>query len=362
MTAWTPPDAVRSWNGPGRIHGVDLARGLAVLGMLAAHLLEIPSFAWAEPTTWTDVVNGRSSILFATLAGVSIATVTGRERPLRGGSLSAARLALAVRAGLLWLIGFALILTGVPVYVILPAYAILFVLALPLLRAPASVLWAFAVAIALTVPWMLPFLDALPIWGAPGGSALAAVIGWHYPFVLWAAFLFAGMALGRSVLTDRARQVRTLVAALAVWAVATALETLIVAPAGSYVAAVWRTEAHSGGILEVFASGGFAVAVLMACLLVCRTPLTWVLLPLRAVGTMALTAYVGQIVAWAVVAQLVLGDTGALWGMRELQPFGWFALVTLVGCTAWALLLGRGPLERAVSAVTSAAVGAVHHR
>ena len=52
-----------------RIVGVDIARGLAVLGMFGAHVGVQQSFDWLEPSTWSDVVNGRSSILFAVLAG-----------------------------------------------------------------------------------------------------------------------------------------------------------------------------------------------------------------------------------------------------------------------------------------------------
>jgi uncharacterized membrane protein YeiB len=62
--------------------------------------------------------------------------------------------------------------------------------------------------------------------------------------------------------------------------------------------------AHSGGVLETVGSGGFALAVVGLCLLICRTPARIVLLPVRAVGSMPLTAYVGQIVAWAVWASL----------------------------------------------------------
>ena len=65
---------------------------------------------------------------------------------------------------------------------------------------------------------------------------------------------------------------------------------------------------------------------------------------------MPLTAYVGQLVAWALIAAAVLGDTGDLLGFRALQPFWPFVLVTLAACTAWALLLGRGPLERLLAA------------
>ncbi len=131
-------------NGPQRIAGVDLARGLAVIGMIAAHLLWIEDFDFADAATWVAVVDGRSSILFATLAGVSIGLVTGGRRPLAPPEMRTARQRLAVRAGLLWLIGIVLIATGVPVYVILPAYAILFLLALPLVSLGARTLFVLA--------------------------------------------------------------------------------------------------------------------------------------------------------------------------------------------------------------------------
>ena len=97
---------------------------------------------------------------------------------------------------------------------------------------------------------------------------------------------------------------------------------------------------------------GFALAVLGACLLACRTFLRIVVLPLRAVGAMPLTAYTAQLVVWAVVASIVLGDPGDLSGFRALEPFWPLTLWTIVLCTAWALLIGRGPLEAAVDRIS----------
>jgi uncharacterized membrane protein YeiB len=83
---------------------------------------------------------------------------------------------------------------------------------------------------------------------------------------------------------------------------------------------------------------------------------------------MPLTAYVLQIVAWALVAAIVLGDTGDLDGMRALHPFWPFFLGTVLVCTVWALTVGRGPLEslsRSSADVCSAAdrtVGSVGWR
>ncbi len=108
---------------------------------------------------------------------------------------------------------------------------------------------------------------------------------------------------------------------------------------------MWSADPHSSGLFEVIGSGGFALAVIGASLLLCRSVLTWIVLPVRAVGAMPLTAYTAQLVAWAIVAAAVLGDTGDLVGFRDLDPFWPLSLGLLAACTAWALLIGRGPLE-----------------
>ncbi|MFS0866890.1 heparan-alpha-glucosaminide N-acetyltransferase domain-containing protein [Microbacterium sp. 179-B 1A2 NHS] len=348
--------AWRSWNGSARLAGVDLARALAVLGMLAAHLVEIDEpFHIGDPRTWIDVVNGRSSILFAVLAGVSIALVTGGALPRRGPALATARRRLAVRAALLWAIGLGLILTGVPVYVILPAYAILFLLALPLVALPPRVLWGVAASVIVVVPWLLPLWGASPVWDGVWGETLFLLVGWAYPFPLWIAFVLAGIAIGRADLRRVDVQV-SLLAGGAVAVVTAGMIDVVLAGSGAlggdgYLLAVWSSAPHSSGILEALGSTGFAAAVLGACLLLCRTPATWAVAPLRAVGSMPLTAYVGQILVWAVVAALTMGDTGDLGGFREMQPFWWFVLGAVVFCTAWALLRGQGPIERMLAAI-----------
>jgi uncharacterized membrane protein YeiB len=334
------------FDGRSRLAGVDLARGLAVVGMLAAHLLVIPAFEFDDPRTWIDVVNGRSSILFATLAGVSIALVTGGRTPLRGADRARASARLATRAAVVWVLGIALIFTGVPVYVILPAYGILFLLAIPFLGLRARTLFVIAAAVALVMPWVQAQADGWAIWGSSFGDELAAMIGWHYPFPVWIAFLLAGLALGRCDLRSGTVAVFAVAAGTVLAVTAYALAATAPATSGSAtIDAVWTADAHSSGVLEVVGSGGFALAVIGLCLLVCRTPLRWAAVPLRAVGAMPLTAYTVQLVVWALVAGLVLGDTGDLGGFRDLDPFWPLTLGLIIGCCAWTFLVGRGPLE-----------------
>lgn len=342
-------------NGRQRVAGVDLARGLAVMGMLAAHLLWLEEFDMTDAATWVGVVEGRSSILFATLAGVSIGLVTGGRTPLAPAGMRTARGRLAVRAGLLWLLGVALVATGVPAFVILPAYALLFLLALPLLRLRARALFLLAAGIALLLPFVQVVLDELPLWQTPGGQLLSVFVGWHYPFPVWIAFVLAGLGLARAGITRARMQVGVLAAGVALAVAGYGLDDAIGADAASgvasYAAAVWTAEPHSTGLLEVIGSGGFALAVIGACLLACRTVVTQATLPLRAVGAMPLTAYTVQLLVWAAVAAVLLGDPGDLEGFRELEPFWPMAAALVLGCTAWALLIGRGPLEWAVDRV-----------
>ena len=119
----------------------------------------------------------------------------------------------------------------------------------------------------------------------------------------------------------------------------------LIAARPSFWEAVWTAEPHSSGVLEVVGSGGFALAAIALCVLICRTFLTWLVLPLRAVGAMPLTAYAAQIFIWAAVALAVLGTTRDLSAFRDLEPFWPMILGLVIGCTAWALLIGRGPLE-----------------
>lgn len=338
----------RRLNGTGRIAGIDLARGLAIIGMFAAHLLALDEgFSWTDASTWGYLVEGRSSILFATLAGVSIGIVSGGRTPVTGTQMTVVRWRLALRAAMLFLLGILLILTGVPVYVILPAYAVLFLIALPFTSMTAATVLGVAGSLAVLMPFLQPLLNALPFWQMPGGSEADAFLGWHYPFTVWIAFVLAGLGIARSGITRAVVQMRMLVSG-AVLAACGYGAAVIWMPTqdGGYWSQVWTEEPHSAGLLEVIGSGGFAVAVIAACLLLCRIPLVKaIVLPLRATGAMPLTAYVMQIVLWAIIAAVLLGDTGDLMGFRAMDPFWPFVIGTIAASTAWALLIGRGPFE-----------------
>ncbi len=192
----------REFGSPPRIMGLDVARALAVLGMVGAHIGATPTFEITQIDTWGGLVHGRSSILFAVLAGVSIALMTGRTRIPAPERMPTLRLNLVGRGAAIFLIGIVLEMLGTPIAVILTVYGLLYVAAIPFLRWRPSRLLVAAGLLAVLGPPLLAGLQAVTL-GSTGPGVELVVFG-SYPITVWMAFVLAGMAIGRMPL-DRVR-------------------------------------------------------------------------------------------------------------------------------------------------------------
>ncbi len=185
-----------------RIRGIDLARALALIGMMAAHFGASHEFGSSFWGSVGAITPGRSSILFAVLAGVSIALVTGRTQPLTGEPVVQARVRLVLRALIILTIGSALTAYGSGIDVILPTYALLFVIATLFLRSRRRTLAWWALGFA-TVGSLVTFL-ATPLvysnsWPIPFFSM---IVSDNYKLLPWISLVLVGMILGRTSLTS----------------------------------------------------------------------------------------------------------------------------------------------------------------
>ncbi|MGH3347263.1 MAG: heparan-alpha-glucosaminide N-acetyltransferase domain-containing protein, partial [Nocardioides sp.] len=113
-----------------RLVGLDVARCLALLGMVSTHVLS-PVTPEGEISWTQDLAGGRASALFAVLAGVSLALLSGRRTPPTGRARWAAVRALGVRALLIAALGLTLGMLDSGLAVILTYYGVMFLLALP---------------------------------------------------------------------------------------------------------------------------------------------------------------------------------------------------------------------------------------
>ena len=369
-TVSTPLPATRWFQQFGRaprILGLDIARGLAILGMAGAHIGETEAFDPLDLSTWTDLVHGRSSILFAVLAGISIALMTGRSTLPAPERMPTIRLQLVGRGAVIFVIGLALEMLNTPIAVILTLYGLLYVAVIPFLRWQPWKLLITAGILALAGPAVLALLAVLTL--NPYGAGISLVLYGSYPITAWLAFVFAGMALGRL----RVEKLETAAIAFGIgvglmvvgyglgmvgyavritgssdeggWGSASGWSTYPQAladadPLGAVLRAIFGVDPHSGGTAEILGSGGFAITVIALCLLA-SGPLRWVLLPLGALGSMPLSAYSAHVLSTALI-----GGPGGFFTSNEFWAAT--AICLLLVTTLWSILVGRGPLERLV--------------
>ena len=209
-----------------RIMGVDVARGFALIGMIAVHVLPAANAAGEPSLEWT-LFAGHSAALFATLAGVSLAFMTGGRTPRHGRDGSRARFSILVRALLLFAIGLTVNLLDLPVYNILIYYGLMFLLAIPFTLM--SVRWLlasaafFAVVMPFVMQWSLSVLPAhvygnpsfLEIFSDPGSVFAELFLTGTYPALPWMTFICLGLALGRLPLSrDRVQVLLVIVGAV----------------------------------------------------------------------------------------------------------------------------------------------------
>jgi uncharacterized membrane protein YeiB len=116
----------------------------------------------------------------------------------------------------------------------------------------------------------------------------------------------------------------------------------------SFLALLSGASAHSGTTFEIVGSTGVALAVIAVCLVIADR-LRTVVLPLAAVGSMALTVYIGSVLAVWVTPDLEY---------RDNVPWLIYVCGALAFCTAWRLVMGRGPVERLLTWSSALAAGA----
>jgi uncharacterized membrane protein YeiB len=330
-----------------RIEGIDVARGLAMLGMVVVH------YVWAGDDTGpaaalARAMEGRAMPLFMLLGGIGVVLVSrSSAHPDRG---------LVIRAVLLLVLGLVLDAVSERIAIVLQFYGLLFLLAPVVRRLPVRVLVGAAVVttavgavtrqLAGWPPHSTSFDDLVAGW--PGLRSL--LFDGYYPFFPVFAFFALGMVLARLDLSDRrvaatlaglgtAVGVGVLVAADAL-ADRVGLDAELAVPDGTFrVERLVDASGHSSMPAWVISAAGTSVAVLGWSLLVAdRFPA--LVRPLAVVGAMALSFYTFQAVAtrfypppwetglareWATVAELYLGF--------------------LVAATLWRYRFRRGPLE-----------------
>lgn len=365
-----------------RLDGVDLARAVAILGMFIMH-------TWRHSLpdiTWLNIFEGRATLLFCVLAGVSVTFITRRR------SVPQSLIQLIIRGILLTAIGLLISTENVGPIVILTTYGAFFALVAPLVfRLSLRLLGVLTVITAVAAPavsFLLrqqvappPFFGATPdLPLLREGEWLAALqylfLTGAFPLLTFIPFFLGGMALGQVIVRWQQAWVWVILLGAVLTALGVSISRFVieqtdflarhaqahpegweatnfllenafgVTPLDSPVW-LWIYVPHSGSISETIAGLGTSFLVIGLSIIVCRlAPVRVVTWPLRALGRIPLSAYVAHI--------LGLGYLNGI-GRDISEPV--FATINLVApiifAVVWLYFFKRGPLEQLLTWATS---------
>lgn len=359
-----------SWGA--RLYGVDAARALAIAGMVMVHFgpFETPQ---TLAGSLYSVSSGRASVLFALLAGVSVSLLVARRTTPKvpatehsdaaeenrtvsppPSARNCARIRLILRALPLLPLGLYLQQLDHNALVILQYYSLYFVLAAIVLGVSSRHLLGAAGMVLIFGPLLYLLAGTTsPGWFSqvpatlsdePTRIALELLLTGAYPLVTWSAPLLFGMWLGRQNLQTLRLRVWLLVGGSATTTVAAIISVLAALPALDPESRAYgfllSSEPHSQSFIWMAGAMGSACAVLGLVLLAADVAprLMW---PLAATGQLALTIYVGHILAMHLTGGLL--ERGQI--AEAAITVAVFMAAAVALSVAYRAVFGRGPLE-----------------
>lgn len=348
-----------------RILGYDIARALAVIGMIIVNFKVVMGAEQHGPhwlLTFASLFEGRAAATFVVLAGAGLSLLSYRARQNHDLiALGRNRVSLLKRALFLFVVG--LLYTPLWPADILHFYGIYLTVGALVLAVSNRRLWQLAGAFTLgfvillftfeyEAGWDWQSLSYEGFW-TPAGFVRNLFFNGFHPVFPWTAFLLIGMVLGRQDLRNLAVRRRVMVWGVGVAVVAEAVSWILVktlsagaGPVGvELVSDLFGTAPMPPMPLYIIAGSGTACAVIAACVALGErfAEASW-LKPWVATGQLALTLYVAHVVL----------------GMGGLEALGWlehqtptfaigsalvFSALSILFAHLWRKRFKRGPLE-----------------
>ncbi len=374
-----------------RLVGIDAARGIALVGMVAVHVFSADTENGGVSLAWA-LASGKSSALFAILGGVGLAFMSGRQSPPRGAEWIRVILRQLIRAVVIIAIGFLLgaVAPWEDIALILPYLGVMFAIGALLTPFGPRTLLTLGLTWAVAAPFLSMYLRlGLPTMprhnitfetflADPSGDTIRLLFTGFFPVITWISYIMIGMGLGRTNLGSRRNAAGLIAGGVTVTLIAwgatlvllqqfdvrsriaavvmehTSLDTftdyLVFGADGELPTDTWWwlgiNAPHTGTPLDLLYTAGIAMTVIGVCLGISHV--TGSRMALLAVpGSMTLTLYAMH----ALLTEL-LGD------LPEPMHFAVQSIILVTFAMVWHRFIPRGPLEGMLAWLTRTLVPA----
>ncbi len=363
-------DVEPSFGKRARIEGYDIARAVAVLGMVVVNFKVAmgadSSEGWLG--SLAGLLDGKAAATFVVLAGVGMSLMARRALAASDASqLGQVRRTLLGRALFLFVVGLAY--TPLWNADILHFYGVYIALGAFVLSWSGLALAGVAAAVNVGFLLMLVTLDYEAGWNwanleyegifSPVGMLRHLFFNGFHPVFPWLTYLLLGIWLGRQDLTDRARRLQIGGAGLAVVVGVSGLSRWLVGLIGVAIdgdpettVALFGTTPMPPNVFAMLAGSGAAVFVIAAAIELEQhirgLRLTRALV---AAGQLALTLYVAHVVL-GMGGLLLIGRLEGQSLVFALGSAAAFMVLAVVFADVWRARWSRGPLEAVMRRIT----------
>lgn len=370
MPSFDRPPAGPTRSGRPRAIGLDVARAVAMIGVVAMNYHGMINFSgWsAHPTSFIDrvfdirtgVLSTRFAAMFVVVAGIGVTLLTEHARSTGTPAVVLDTRLRLLRRGATLLIGGYLLDLAWP-GTILFYYGAYFLLAACIFRFRTRTLMVVTAlasigAVCVSIWRRQRLLDGDPTsWISPPQIASAQdllarmFLGYTHPVLPWFAFFMIGMILGRH-LDDVRIHARKLVAGLIVTVVAAyAFATVIrssdvLERAVPYIVSSMHPDER--GVAYIVSTPAIAVLGILAVFTFAeRHPSHRLVVALQRAGQLSLSMYLGHVLFYYVVFEWVGWAPGSGLGSALLLAATYWVLAITIG-SWWHHRIGSGPAER----------------
>jgi uncharacterized membrane protein YeiB len=347
-----------------RIIGIDVARALAVIGMIFVNFKVVfgeHGRPWVEYVA--SIFDGKAAATFVVLAGVGLALMTNSALKNNDSQrLKTARIRIAKRALFLFVVGLSYI-------VIWPAdilhfYGIYMLVILLLLTSNEKTILMSAIALILLYPLLIGFwnyetgwnfdtLDYLDFWSFNGFFRNLFFNGFH-PVIPWTAFMLFGFWFGKQDLHNDKFVKKTFWMSTIIFISIQAVSYLSISilSEGNQEAALELTEilgTKPMPPLPIYMFSGIAIAfaLISACILIAKKfENSFIIDALNKTGQLALTFYVAHVIIGMGIIEVINPSKIGNYSIEFSVSYAIvFSLVCVLFAVVWRKYKKSGPLE-----------------
>jgi uncharacterized membrane protein YeiB len=347
-----------------RIAGIDLARALAIIGMIIVNFKvvfgEVGS-NWVK--TFASVFDGKAAATFVVLAGVGLALMTNSAIKNKDeAKLKIARNRIAKRALFLFIIGISYI--AIWPADILHFYGIYMAITILLLTCKKNTILIAAIALVIMFPILMAFwnydagwnfdtLEYQDFWTIKGFIRNLFYNGFH-PVIPWTAFMLFGYWFGKQDLHNEKFIKKTFWVSTIIFMSIQVLSYLSISllsegnqESAKELAQILGTSPMPPLPIYMFNGIAIAFAIISACIIIAkRFENNFIIDALNKTGQLALTFYVAHVIIGMGIVETINPSEIGKYSVEfsVIYALG-FSLLCIVFAVIWRKHKKSGPLE-----------------